>query len=126
MQQKKKPIKNLDWGPYSLTIIKCGNLERHLGSLRSFRFYSFPSWLELRKDTLVASFSVSWDKFHSTCKPKQIVQRLIWFETYLIVVLVLGKVEATLICIYDFHKTQIIFTLYTVLFLLDKIWLEHN
>ena len=36
-----------------------------------------PLWLELSKVTFVASFSVTWDKFHSSCKSVQIVQWLI-------------------------------------------------
>ena len=39
----------------------------------------------------VASFSVSWDKFHSMCNSVQIVHGAIWFETYLRAVIILAR-----------------------------------
>ena len=70
----------------------------------------------VKQITFVASFSVSWDKFSSTCKFVQIVQWLILFETYLMVVLILAMAKVKLVCTYDFHKKQNIFTLYVALF----------
>ena len=63
-----------------------------------------------------ASFSVSWEKFHSTLKSVQIVQRLIWFKTYLILVLILAKAQSyTCFRIWLHQESKHLFTLRCIL-----------
>ena len=64
------------------------------------------SWPEASNATFVASFWYKSSKFHGTCKSVHIVQRLIWFETCLILMLILFRSKVRLFCIYLLQEAK--------------------
>ena len=83
-------------------------------------------WLEVSKATFVASFWYKSSIFHSACNSVQRAQWLIWFETYLIVVLILFRSKVRFVCIYNFHKKWNIFTAKVVRLLWNNINMWNN